>query len=217
VPPPAPGPAAYSPPPTGAYVPTVGAPAQANNGMGIAALVLGIVSVVLFFACGAGILAGVLAVVFGFLGMGKAKQIDKGRGMSLAGMILGVVGVIGGILFLVLVTIGVNKASDNISTNLNNAFGSVDPSDYQLTTDTCKIDNSGTVEFTGTIKNKAGRDLDVIITGEIRNAKTNSLITTTTDTVSTTKGDTSDWSLNTVISNPVDITCKVTEVNNFLN
>ena len=180
--------------------------------MGIAALVLGIVSLVLFFACGAGILAGVLAVVFGFLGMGKAKELGKGRGMSLAGVILGLVGIVGGILFLVLVTIGVNKASDNI----NDAIGPANKDNYDISTDTCKIDN-GSVTFEGTIKNTANRSLGFNIVGEIRNTRTNVVLATENDYVQTSKGDTVTWSLDTQIDNSVDITCKVTDVNNWLN
>ena len=212
--PPPPGPPAYSPPPTAPYVAPMGAPAAGpSNGMAIAALVLGIVSLVLFFACGAGILAGLLAVVFGFIGMSKAKEIGKGRGMGLAGLILGLVGIIGGILFLVLVIIGVNKASNNVQ----DAFGHANTSNYDLTTDNCKIDSYGSVTFDGSIKNTGSRDLGFNIVGEIRNKNTNVLISTENDYVQTTEGDTVQWSLNTYIDTPTDITCKVTEVNNWFN
>ena len=70
---------------------------------------------------------------------------------------------------------------------------------------------------TGTIKNTANKDLGINIVGEIRNAKTNVLLSTENDYLSTTEGDTAEWSLNTYIDKPVDITCKVTEVNNWFN
>jgi hypothetical protein len=196
------------------YVAPMGAPpGGANNGMAIAALVLGIVSLVLFFACGAGALAGVLAIVFGFIGIGKAKEIGKGRGMSLAGLILGLVGIIGGILVLVLVIIGINNASDNVQ----DAFGQADSSNYDLTTDTCKIDQYGSVTFDGTIENTASRDLGFNVVGEVRDNRTGVLLTTENDYVQTTEGDTVHWSLDTYIDNPTDITCNVTEVNNWFN
>jgi hypothetical protein len=181
--------------------------------MAVAALVLGIAAVILFFTCGVGIFAGVLALIFGFLGLSKAKTVDKGKGMAMAGLVLGAVGIIGGILFIVLVAVGVNNASDNVQ----DAFGPVDTSDYSLTTDTCEIDQYGSVTFDGTLKNTAGKDLDINVVGEIRNAKTDVLLSTENDYITTTKGDTVSWSLDTYIDKPVDITCKVTEVNNWFN
>ena len=68
-----------------------------------------------------------------------------------------------------------------------------------------------------TIKNTANKDLGINIVGEIRNAKTDVLLSTSNDYVSTTEGGTSAWSLDTYIDKPVDITCKVTEVNNWFN
>ena len=65
VPPPAPGPAAYTPPPTGNYVaPPPASGGSQTNGMAVAALVLGILT----FVC-LGPVAGILAIVFGILGM----------------------------------------------------------------------------------------------------------------------------------------------------
>jgi hypothetical protein len=209
VPPPAPGPAAYSPPPTVGYV----APAPAtgggqNNGMAVAALVLGILT----FVC-LGPIAGILAIVFGFLGLKKAKEVGTGRGMSIAGIVLGAVGTIASIVLLVALL----AAADHVSNNVQDAFGPVDKSDYTLTTDTCKIDQYGAVTFDGTIKNTASKDLDVNIVGEVRNSKTNVLLTTENDYVTTTEGDTVQWTLDTYIDTPTDITCKVTEVNNWFN
>jgi uncharacterized membrane protein len=47
---------------------------------------------------------GVLGIVFGAIGMSKAKKIGgKNRGMALAGLILGIVGIILAIVFIVVV------------------------------------------------------------------------------------------------------------------
>ena len=181
--------------------------------MAVAALVLGIAAIVLFFTCGVGIFAGVLAIIFGFLGLSKAKTVEKGKGMATAGLVMGALGIVGGILFIVLVAVGVNNTADNVQ----DAFGPVSSSDYELTTDTCAIDEYGSVTFDGTIKNTANKDLGINIVGEIRNAKTDVLLSTSNDYVSTTEGGTSAWSLDTYIDEPVDITCKVTEVNNWFN
>lgn len=71
------------------------------NGFGTTALVLGIVSVVLFCLWGLGIVLGILALVFGFLGRGRAKrgQATNG-GQALAGIILGAVGIVVSGVFL---------------------------------------------------------------------------------------------------------------------
>ena len=205
----APGPAAYSPPPTGNYVtPPPAAGGGQSNGMAIAALVLGILT----FVC-LGPIAGILAIIFGFLGMKKANETGTGKGMSIAGIVLGAVGtVLSVILFFVLIV-----AADNVSDNVQDAFGPVDTSDYTLTTDTCEIDQYGAVTFEGTLKNTSNKDLDINIVGEIRNAKSDVLLSTENDYITTTEGDTVSWSLDTYIDKPVDITCKVTEVNNWFN
>ncbi|MER6315916.1 DUF4190 domain-containing protein [Streptomyces sp. NPDC001581] len=74
---------------------------QPSNGFGIAALVLGIISVLGCFLSFAGVAIGIAAVVFGALGKGKANrgEADNG-GMALAGIILGAVGILLGVLIL---------------------------------------------------------------------------------------------------------------------
>ena len=67
---------------------------QARNGLGVAALVLGILAALTgFFVIGG--LFGVVAIVLGFLGRGRAKRGEATNGgMALAGIILGVIGVL---------------------------------------------------------------------------------------------------------------------------
>ena len=75
----------------------------ANNGFAIAALVLGILSILGFWTFGIGVVFGVLAVVFGLLGRNKAKEIagDGKRGIATAGIITGAIGVVAGAIFFV--------------------------------------------------------------------------------------------------------------------
>ena len=70
------------------------APAQAQrNGFGVAALVLGILAAVLFWTVFAGLVLGLLAVVFGILGYRrKSRGEATNGGMALAGAILGGLG-----------------------------------------------------------------------------------------------------------------------------
>ncbi|OKK06811.1 hypothetical protein AMK26_12645 [Streptomyces sp. CB03234] len=72
-----------------------------SNGMGIAALVLGIVSVVVFCLYGLGIILGILALVFGIIGRKKAQRGEAtNNGMAITGIILGAVGIVASAAFL---------------------------------------------------------------------------------------------------------------------
>ena len=83
-------PPGYAPPGYGGY----GYRPQASNGMGVTALVLGIIGLILSFFVIGGILT-VLAIIFGFIGRGKAKRNEATNGgMALAGLILGIVGTV---------------------------------------------------------------------------------------------------------------------------
>lgn len=78
-------------------------PAGNRNGLGTASLVLGILSLVTWFLFIGG-LFGIVAVVLGFLGRGRAKRREASNGgMALAGIVTGAVG----ILLTVLVIVGV--------------------------------------------------------------------------------------------------------------
>ncbi|MEU6847111.1 DUF4190 domain-containing protein [Streptomyces sp. NPDC046716] len=70
-------------------------PAQPSNGLGVAAMVLGIVSDVLFLMWPIAILCGILAIVFGAMGRGKARRGEAANpGQALAGIICGSVGIV---------------------------------------------------------------------------------------------------------------------------
>lgn len=98
MPPPPPGygppadygqPPGYAPPGYGGY-----GYRQPSNGMGITALVLGIIGAILSIFIIGGILT-VLAIIFGVIGRGKAKRGEATNGgMALAGLILGIVGTV---------------------------------------------------------------------------------------------------------------------------
>jgi hypothetical protein len=86
------------------------APAYTSNGLAVGALVVGIVSLVLFFIPGFGALLGIVAIVLGALGIARANRIGgKQRGVAIAGLVCGAVGLVVNVLFVVLI---VNVASD---------------------------------------------------------------------------------------------------------
>lgn len=81
-----------------------------TNGMAIASMVLGIVSVPLMCCCGAGTITAILAVILGFISKNKIKAsggAEKGNGMALAGIILGFASVLFLIIYVIyIITVG---------------------------------------------------------------------------------------------------------------
>jgi hypothetical protein len=124
-PPPAGPPPASSPPPP-APTPPPAPPAYGQqpggygyqstsrtNGLAIAALVLGIAGLV-FWGCG---VASILALVFGYMAKGqidRAPETQEGRGMAIAGIIMGWIGIALFVIFWVVIII-VAAASDSNS------------------------------------------------------------------------------------------------------
>lgn len=101
-PPPPPPPPAYPPQPYGAP-PGAAAPyggagyAAPQNGPGTTALITGIISL---FCCG--VILGIVAIVQGRKGMALADQgLATNRGQAQAGMILGIIGLVIWVLYLV--------------------------------------------------------------------------------------------------------------------
>ena len=87
-------PGSYPPPPQqqqpyGGYAPPPSAP---QNGLGIAALVTAIIALLTVVG---GVVLGVVAVILGFLGWGKAKRGEATNGgVAIAGIVLGFLSII---------------------------------------------------------------------------------------------------------------------------
>ena len=86
-----------------------GMPPTPQNGMGTAAMVLGILSCCLFCLYGVvGLILGVLAVVFGVKGKRRADRGEAtNRGQAQAGLITGIVGIILGLATIALLIVGI--------------------------------------------------------------------------------------------------------------
>ncbi|WP_171170367.1 DUF4190 domain-containing protein [Streptomyces sp. I05A-00742] len=85
-----------------------------DNGFGTAALVLGIVSLVLSVTMIFGVVLGVLAVIFGAVGRAKAVRGEaSNRGQALAGLILGSLALVASVLVLVLVINSADSESED--------------------------------------------------------------------------------------------------------
>ena len=86
-------------------------PAVQKNGMGVASLVLGILAILTgwFFVGG---VFGVLAIVFGAIGRGRAKRGEANNGgMAIAGLVCGVVGILVAIAVGIAVAFVINSDS----------------------------------------------------------------------------------------------------------
>ncbi|WCO66339.1 DUF4190 domain-containing protein [Iamia majanohamensis] len=117
-PPPPPSGGFGAPPPSGGYPSAggYGAPgyappaAKPSNGMAIGSLVCGILS---FFTCG---VLGLVAIVLGVLGLGKAKEQDgNGKGLAIGGIVTGVLGILLGVFL----TFAVFLAADSVDNDFD--------------------------------------------------------------------------------------------------
>lgn len=103
------GPGGGAPPPGGGQPPGAtphGYPQQPSNGMGLTALILGIIAIPLVCCFYIGIPLGIAAVVLGWLGKQKADRGEAtNRGQALAGLICGAIAVVIGILLLLLLVV----------------------------------------------------------------------------------------------------------------
>ncbi|MFF0815289.1 DUF4190 domain-containing protein [Rhodococcus sp. NPDC003318] len=79
--------------------------APPSNGVGIAALILGVLGLLAVWTIVGGIVLGVLAVILGIMGRSRyRKRLATNGGVSLAGIILGVLAVV---VSVVLVVVGI--------------------------------------------------------------------------------------------------------------
>jgi Domain of unknown function (DUF4190) len=94
-PPPPPGgayPGSYPPPPPPPYSGYTPPPTAPKNGLGIAALVVAIIALLSVVG---GVVLGVVAIILGFLGWGRARRGEANNGgVAIAGIVLGFLSII---------------------------------------------------------------------------------------------------------------------------
>ena len=84
---------------------------QKNNGMAIAALIVGILAMLAIITIVGGVFLGVIAIILGILGIRSAKKIagpGARKGMAIAGIVLGA---IASLLSVVFMLVGVGLVS----------------------------------------------------------------------------------------------------------
>jgi lysylphosphatidylglycerol synthetase-like protein (DUF2156 family) len=96
-------------------MPVAPPPAPATGGLAVAALVVGIVGVVLSFTVVFGFVLGVAAIVLGAIAMGRARTGAGGKGMGVAGLVLGISAVVFAVLMIVFVVNLGNTFDDQFS------------------------------------------------------------------------------------------------------
>lgn len=92
--------------------------------MAIAALVLGLVSLVFCWTSWFSMICGILAIIFAIIALKKAKKEEtpKGKGMSIAGMVTGIIGFI----IALIITIAALLAAKAIKKGFEDAVNKVD-------------------------------------------------------------------------------------------
>ncbi len=72
-----------------------GYPQKPRNGLGTAALIVGILAILGIIIVFGGVILGIIAIILGFIGRGRAKkgQATNG-GMATAGIVLGVIAIV---------------------------------------------------------------------------------------------------------------------------
>lgn len=126
--------------------------AKAGNGLAVTAMVLGIIGVLFgiipltFFIAW---ILGVLALVFGFIGRGKARRGASGKGQATAGIVLGVIALGLGVWGVVLVS----DAVDDIDDAFEDTSGEVPADEHTVAMATCTVDEFGFTSATGTLRN----------------------------------------------------------------
>jgi hypothetical protein len=99
-----------------------GGPVAARNGLGTAALVLGILALVTCWTVIGGVVLGVLAVIFGLIGRGRVKRGEATNGGSaLAGIITGALGILAA---AALIAVGVSILNSPAGKNLQSCLSS---------------------------------------------------------------------------------------------
>jgi Domain of unknown function (DUF4190) len=93
----------YPPPPYQQYpYPGYGPPPAApRNGLGIASLVLAIAALLAFWSVVGGVIIGVVALILGIVGRGRAKRGEATNGgVALAGIVLGALAIVVSLAFI---------------------------------------------------------------------------------------------------------------------
>lgn len=190
--------------PTGGPPPGTPPPApRSGNGIAVAALTCGIVSLAfgwmpVLFVVGA--ILAVLAVVFGVIGLRRSQQTGR-RGYALAGLLTGLAGVAVAIAGLVF-TVAVFRALERYE----------NPAPHTVEVTTCEVVD-GQVHVAGTLRNDGEARAGFTVAVRVERVGSGLTVTTARREVErVAAGATADWSVRRPVT--VDaVTCDEPEVN----
>ena len=99
-----------------------------SNGIATASLVLGVISIIAFWAFGLGVLLGILAVIFGVMGRNRARDVPgtPHEGRARAGLVLGILGIVGGLAFIGWAMTFLDDVVDEIENQSDDGFCDAD-------------------------------------------------------------------------------------------
>jgi hypothetical protein len=101
-------PGSYPPPPPQPYSGFTPPPTGPRNGLGVAALVVAIIALLSVVG---GVVLGVVAIILGFLGLGRARRGEATNGgIAVAGIVLGLISIIEAVVVIALAVWGFNEA-----------------------------------------------------------------------------------------------------------
>ena len=172
-------------------------------------MIVGIVSLVLCFA----FVGGVAAIVLGAIGLGKAKQLGGlKKGQALAGVILGALSILIGIG----AWIAIARGSDEVNDALDGINGPAATDTFDVTVETCEIDEFGNATAEGTITNTSNRARSFEV--EVEFVRAGEVVDSTSTIVSDIEpGAQEDWSVPGAVDGSDNVRCTVPAVNNFFN
>ncbi|MFG2318818.1 DUF4190 domain-containing protein [Streptomyces tendae] len=106
-----------------------------QNGLGTAAMVLGILACALFCLYGVvSLVLGILAVIFGIKGRRKAESgLANNHGQAQAGFIMGIIGIVLGVAVIVLIAVGITAAINEDSDYDDPYYGASHPVPVSVT------------------------------------------------------------------------------------
>ncbi|MBU3701486.1 MAG: DUF4190 domain-containing protein [Acidimicrobiia bacterium] len=181
-----------------------------SNSMGVLALVFGILS----FVC-LGPIGGILAVVFGILGLAKAKQLEgRGRGMSIAGIVLAIVNFVVTIGVVILIIVLATATSHSMSIRSGDPAS---PSTYEVGITNCSVDALGSANFNGVIRNTTESRRSFMVSTEITDSFGTTMPSFPSLVIDIPPGGSRPWQAMTFTDPVGDITCRVIGVDNLLN
>lgn len=133
-----------------------------SNGIAIAALVCGIIAVLIAwvpFVVVIGLILAILAVIFGIQGLKRAGEVDKGRGVALAGLITGIAGIVLSVIGILLTVVVWREVV---------AF--IEPGPVVAEVTGCRSDGVF-VEAGGTLTNRSSKSRDYTLFVEIEGVR----------------------------------------------